>query len=156
MQQLPQYTPVRKHGEMSSCNPPSFIFLFIPECQPIGWCCPHLGWTLYSQLNLSGNTIILPSRGVSLGYLNPDKLTVDINHHTSSGRVGPNPQYNALFTLSFVYRKFSILLALSSKKIHKEAPSNQYRTFKNMKPVSKVPLALLFFSKCMSFPFSVL
>lgn len=53
----------------------------------------------FSVLKLSESTIITASRGVFLGDLNPDKLTVEIDHHI---------RYNSLFTVSFVYSKFSV------------------------------------------------
>lgn len=64
--------------------------------------------------------------------------------------MGP-AQHNILFTGSFVYRKFSIPANLTpfcflfpQKRLTRRFPSNQYQSFKNMKPVSKISLALLF------------
>lgn len=108
----------------------------------------------YSVLKLSENTIVMASRGVFLGDLNPDKLTVEIDHHI---------RCNSLFTVSFVYSKFSIpahltpfCLLLPQKRLVRRPLPTSTDPSKTWTHYLKISPALLFSPKGMSFPFSVL
>lgn len=95
----PHGIPVGEQGEMSACDLPLSPFTH-PRIPSRRLMLPTVrADPSYSVLKLSENTIVMASRGVFLGDLNPDKLTVEIDHHI---------RCNSLFTVSFVYSKFSI------------------------------------------------
>lgn len=46
---------VRKQRTANAGAQHTFFFFFSPEFQPMGWCCPHLGWVFQLQLTYSKN-----------------------------------------------------------------------------------------------------
>lgn len=74
-------SPTRNQRETSACVPLTFSFLFSPWGELIKWRYLHLGYIYPPQLPGFRK---LPHRHVSPRGLDPEKLTMTINHHSNS------------------------------------------------------------------------